>query len=632
MKLSFEFCRKILCFLTVALLFYSSNAFAQNKLTTDSVRGDSLHRVAETILLQEQQQAHIDSLINIQLQKELQQASGDKQKTQELEAKLKDISDRDSIRKTEQLQRIADLKKDAVGFAVAPFNDTLFYVFTRIGPFSASDRVDAINERINKIYDLPFYKADSLKIIETESGFDILYNNDIHVLSVNDLDALWFDKSAKELTVEYLQKIKAEIAAEKQANSVKNWLKRFGMIALIIAGLGFLIYIINRLFRTLRRLITNNHGRFFDSIIIHKVKLLSIEQFEKLLLRLSQGLRIIVIILVIYFTLPLLFSVFPETKALTDTLLGWVLTPAKSALSGILHFLPNLVTILVIYFIFRSAIRGTKYFVNEVEKGSIQLSGFHADWAQPTFNIVKFLLYAFMFVLIFPYLPGSESAAFRGVSVFVGVIFSLGSSSAISNMVAGLVITYMRPFKIGDRVKIGEVTGDVVEKTMLVTRIRTIKNEDITLPNSTILSTSTINYSTNTTPLDVGLIVHTTVTIGYDVPWKNIHQALIDAALRTEMILPEPKPFVLQTSLEDFYVSYQVNAYTRDANKQADIYSTLHQHIQDCCNEAGIEIMSPHYKSARDGNMTTIPTEYLDENYKTPSFNIKTVKDEGDEK
>ena len=167
---------------------------------------------------------------------------------------------------------------------------------------------------------------------------------------------------------------------------------------------------------------------------------------------------------------------------------------------------------------------------------------------------------------------------------------------------------------------------------MLVTRIRSIKNEDITLPNSTVLSTSTINYSTNTDPEDVGLIVHTTVTIGYDVPWKNIHQALIDAALRTEMILQEPKPFVLQTSLDDFYVSYQVNAYTKEANKLAVIYSDLHQHIQDCCNEAGIEILSPHYRAERDGNMTTIPTNYLDKNYKAPSFNIKHVKDEIDEK
>ena len=125
-----------------------------------------------------------------------------------------------------------------------------------------------------------------------------------------------------------------------------------------------------------------------------------------------------------------------------------------------------------------------------------------------------------------------------------------------------------------------------------------------------------------------GLIIHTTITIGYDVPWKNVHQALIDAADRTKLLFKDPKPFVLQTSLDDFYVSYQINAYTKDANKQSTIYSDLHQNIQDCCNELGIEILSPHYRSARDGNSVTIPANYLSKDYKAPFFNINVQKEE----
>jgi small-conductance mechanosensitive channel len=193
-------------------------------------------------------------------------------------------------------------------------------------------------------------------------------------------------------------------------------------------------------------------------------------------------------------------------------------------------------------------------------------------------------------------------------------------------MVAGLVITYMRPFKIGDRVKIGDHVGDVVEKTMLVTRIKTIKNEDITVPNSAVLSGSTINYSSNTRNMNDGLIVHTTITIGYDVPWKKLHEVLINAALKVDLIKNDPKPFVLQTSLDDFYVSYQINAYTKFATKQAVIYSELHQNIQDACNEAGIEILSPHYRAARDGNMTTIPADYLAADYVPPTFRINKEK------
>ncbi|MCB0469403.1 MAG: mechanosensitive ion channel family protein, partial [Flavobacteriaceae bacterium] len=195
------------------------------------------------------------------------------------------------------------------------------------------------------------------------------------------------------------------------------------------------------------------------------------------------------------------------------------------------------------------------------------------------------------------------------VSVFIGILFSLGSSSAIANMVSGLVITYMRPFKIGDRIKIADVSGDVIEKTLLVTRLRTPKNEIITIPNSSVLTGNTTNYTIEAE--NKGLIIYSTVTIGYDVPWKLMHEALLEAASRTDFLLKDPKPFVLQTSLDDFYVSYQINAYTKEASKQATVYSNLHQNIQDVCNEKGIEILSPHYRAARDGNMITIPASYL---------------------
>jgi small-conductance mechanosensitive channel len=179
-------------------------------------------------------------------------------------------------------------------------------------------------------------------------------------------------------------------------------------------------------------------------------------------------------------------------------------------------------------------------------------------------------------------------------------------------MIAGLVITYMRPFKIGDRIRIADVSGDVIEKTLLVTRVRTIKNEVITIPNSSVLSGNTINYTIEA--LKNGLIVHTTVTIGYDIPWKDMHKTLKEAANRTDFLLKDPEPYILQTSLDDFYVSYQINAYTHDASKQALIYSHLHQNIQDVCNENGIEILSPHYRAGRDGNESTIPSNYRNKN------------------
>lgn len=238
----------------------------------------------------------------------------------------------------------------------------------------------------------------------------------------------------------------------------------------------------------------------------------------------------------------------------------------------------------------------------------MKITGFYPDWAQPSFNIIRFLLYAFMIAMIYPYLPGSDSGVFQGISVFVGLIVSLGSSTVIGNIIAGLVITYMRPFKLGDRIKLNETTGNVIEKTPFVTRIRTPKNEVVTIPNSFIMSSHTVNYSASARQF--GLIIHSTVSIGYDIPWRQVHQLLIDAARSTPGVLPHPKPFVLETELQDYYPCYQINAYIKEADQLSQIYSDLHQNIQDTFNEAGIEIMSPHYFAGRDGSATTIPSEY----------------------
>jgi len=328
----------------------------------------------------------------------------------------------------------------------------------------------------------------------------------------------------------------------------------------------------------------------------------------------------------LYISLPVLFGIFPWSKNFANTLFGYILNPAKRIALGVWNYIPNLITIIVIVFIFRYALRGVRFLKYEIERGNLKVPGFYPDWANPTYQIIKTIIYAFMAIVIFPYLPGSDSPVFQGVSVFLGVLFTFGSSGSLSNVVAGLVLTYMRLFRIGDRVQLGDVVGDVIEKSLLVTRIRTIKNEIISIPNSTVMGSHTINFSSDVT--ENGLIMHTTVTIGYDVPWKKMHQALLNAAERTELLLKEPKPFVLQTSLDDFYVSYQINAYTKEPNKQANIYSQLHANIQDCCNESGIEILSPHYRSARDGNATSIPVDYLDKNYKAPSFNVNINKDE----
>ena len=362
------------------------------------------------------------------------------------------------------------------------------------------------------------------------------------------------------------------------------------------------------------------NGTKIRSIKIKTIEVLSAERTVDFLKLLTKVVRFGLLIIIIYSYITIAFSLFSFSKTWANTLLGYVLTPLKLVVYTFLNFLPNLFFIIVIVFVFNYLIKAVKFFFMEIDKGTLEFPGFHRDWAVPTYKIVRFMIIALEVVVIFPYLPGSNSPAFQGVSVFLGILFSFGSGSAISNMVAGIVLTYMRPFKIGDRVKIADTMGDIMEKTLLITRIRTIKNVDITIPNSMVLGAHIVNYSSS--DKGVGLILNTTVTIGYDSPWRQIHELLISAAFETKFILKEPKPFVLQTSLDDFYVSYEINAYTKESNKMAIIYSELHSKIQDKFNEAGVEIMSPHYGAMRDGNQTAIPPDYLPKEYKAPSFRI----------
>ncbi|ACU60439.1 mechanosensitive ion channel family protein [Chitinophaga pinensis] len=584
--------------LLFALLFavVGHHCFAQESLPPAGVDSTTIN---EALLVKEEQQKRIDSLVKQQLTKELAVVAGNVKRTEELEAQLRRIAVNDSLRNITQLEKLKALKKSTNGYPVILNQDTLFFIFTRTGSFNARDRASAVSGKIERLYKAPFFEADSLVMVENEGYYDIIYNNNEVIISIGNLDGLWFGKSNIDLAQTYLAIIKQTITKERSSHSLVNLLKRIALVGVIIILLTLIVVLVNKIFRRIAVFISKNKEKYLHDLRLRKIKIITAVHLEKALLRLNTVIKILSIVLIVYLSFPLLFSVFPETEAWTDTLLKWILSPLKSATRAIIDYLPNLFKVIVIYFIFRYLLKGIRYFFDEVKGGNIQLGGFHPDWAIPTFNILRFVLYAFMLVLVFPFLPGSGSPAFQGVSVFLGILISLGSSSAITNIVAGLVITYMRPFRIGDRVKIGEVVGDIVEKSMLVIRIKTIKNEDVTVPNSMVLSSSTINYSSHTK--SEGLIVHYTVTIGYDVPWQQAYELLIAAALKTVHVEEAPKPFVLQTSLDDFYISYQINAYTKEANKQAVIYSNLLENIQDVFNNAGIEIMSPNYHVVRDG-------------------------------
>lgn len=301
-------------------------------------------------------------------------------------------------------------------------------------------------------------------------------------------------------------------------------------------------------------------------------------------------------------------SFFPGTHDVTAGLINKLRAMLIEAGETVIGYLPNLFTLLLIVVLTRYTLKLLRFFHDGINHKRIKVAGLHQELTGPTFQLLRFLILAFALVAAYPYLPGSDSPVFRGITILVGFLLSMGSTALVTNIVSGVVLTYTRGMRIGDRVKIGPTVGDVLERTLLVTRIRTIKNVVVTIPNGMVLNNEIINY--NAPMLEEGLILHTTVTIGYDVPWRKVHDLLTRSALATRDILKEPQPFVLQTSLDDYYVSYELNAYTQVPERMATIYSELHQNIQDWFNAAGVEIMSPAYKAYRDGNETTIPARY----------------------
>lgn len=513
----------------------------------------------------------------------------------------------DSLKKAEKRSRIDSLRALTVGVPVVVDGDTLFSIYLKRGgvtPLERANNAERVIAEIGKSYSL---KMDSLYVLESEHFSDIMSGEKV-VFSVTDQDALWENMTHAELAQEYIPVITRKIVELRKEYSLLQIVKRIALLLLVVVAQYFLFRLTNYLFRKLRRRIIRLKQNKLKSITLRDYEFLNTHRQGLILIFFSNLFRYFVLLLQLMISVPIIFSIFPQTENLALTLFGYLLSPIKMILKAIIDYIPNLFIIIVIYLCVRYILKGVLYVSKEIESGKLKIRGFYSDWAMPTYNIVRFLLYAFMIAMIYPYLPGSKSGVFQGISVFVGLIFSLGSTAVIGNVIAGLVITYMRPFKVGDRIKLNETTGNVIEKTPLVTRIRTPKNEVVTIPNSFIMSSHTTNYSASAR--NYGLIIHTTVSFGYDVHWRQVHDLLIKAALRTKGVQAKPKPFVLDTELQDDYPCYQINAYIKDADSIAAIYSDLNQNIKDVCNEAGIELLSPHFIATRDGSDTLIPSVF----------------------
>ena len=496
--------------------------------------------------------------------------------------------------------------------SVVLLDQDLFTVRATVGQFTPAQRAEATSRKLAQLLKDKSFNPAMLTTADRENTTDVLAG-DLVVATVTDQDSD-FDTLGR--TRQKLAAAEAEVIrkalerAQNDYSAASLWVGALKsaaaalVLVLILVGLRFL-------FPAIYRAIHRRRGTRIRTIRIQSLELLSEERITEGLVQAARVLRFALTLFLLYLFIPLLFSFFAPTRRFGLSLVEYVIAPVHRGWDGFFAYLPKMLVVVVVVFFTFQALRLTRFLFREVERGTIEWPGFYPEWALPTSRIVELLLIAFAVVIAFPYLPGSNSAAFRGVSIFLGVLLSLGSSTAIANVVAGVLLTYTRAFKIGDRVQIADTTGDVIEKTLLATHVRTIKNVDVTVPNGLVLASHITNYSRAT--VEKPLILNMEITLGYDTPWRRIHELLIGAAKGVMGVLAEPAPFVLQTALDDFYVRYQVNAATVFPTRMAEMYSELNQRILDAFNEAGVEIMSPHYNALRRGEQTTIPEDYLAE-------------------
>ena len=375
------------------------------------------------------------------------------------------------------------------------------------------------------------------------------------------------------------------------------------MVALTVLLFWLFYGLVFRIFKRASNRVLGEDSRV-RPLRIQKQEILSAQEVSRILngtfLVISWLLRIYIVLAFVNTILAL----FDWSRDAAETLASRFADVVGRIFGAIIEYLPDLFTALVIVAIAYGVLKLFRLVFEGIERQRIKLPHFYPEWSRTSYSLIRLLVVALALVVVFPYLPGSESPAFQGVSIFFGVLLSLGSTSAVANVVAGIVITYTRAFKVGDWVSVAGAEGKIFERTAFVTRIRTAKNVEISVPNSAVMSDKVINFSSQAR--NVGIALHTGVTIGYDVPWPRVQKLLLEAAAKTDQIETEPAPFVLQTALEDNYVAYELNAFTKNAGLRPKIYSELHANILDAFHGAGVEITSPHYRAMRDGNTPAI--------------------------
>ena len=520
-------------------------------------------------------------------------------------------------------------QSETEGFPVILDGKTLFTIKVDAKTMSAGQRAELATvgiERIAKDYSIP---VDSFVLHDFEE-FIIIGAQDkkqgkVFIIGLNDADAKAANQTLDDLANQYFRTIKNAIVEYREVRSRESLVKDILLSLVLTIVFVLLIFLLFKLESITKNRIEASFKTRAPTLRIQRLQLFSVETEVKILFRLVEFIRLVILLAFLYTYVSFIFRIFPQTQQLGAKFRQPFYDALKWFGKGLVDFLPNIFIIILTIVITYYLIRFCGLLFRAIDREIITLPGFDQDWAKPTSKIVNILIIAGALAIIFPYLPVYKSPAFQGVSVLVGALITFGGASTVANLVGGTVIIYTRAFRLGDLIKTENHFGYVHEKTILSTRIRTLTGEIVTIPNANLMTSSIINYNAVERELKQPLMIRTTITLGYDVPWRKVHQVLLDAAHATNKVLEDPAPYVLQTSLDDFYVSYELRTYTPTIETRLLTSSELHQNIQDKCNEADIEIMSPHYSAIRDGNQNTIPENYLPSDYVPPGFNINPL-------
>lgn len=499
----------------------------------------------------------------------------------------------------------------------------IFRVRTGRDGLDPTQRASAIRARLNTAVADLRVPADSVRIFSTPDGVEVrlgryflwlITPGDVEGVSPSDLPA-----RMTELPERIREGVEKERAGRRPLGILIAFLLAIGLT--LVAWLAVRLLLSGaRRWRAWLRLFLPKH---VGGIRLREFEVLSQPQVTGIISGVLGRLDVVVGVVLLYVYLTLLFSFFPWTQGWSWLLVHFAVVEITEVALSIARALPGLFTISIIVMVARWLTSLFDRFFDSVATDSHHVPGFHPELARPSKRLVRILLWVAAVIIAFPFIPGAQSKAFQGVSLFLGVLVSLGSTGVVGNVIAGLVLTYSRSFRVGDRVKIGDHSGDVVNLGFFATKLRTIRNEEMTIPNGQVASSAITNYTRLSQ--DPGLILHTQITIGYDVEWRQVHELMIGAALRVEGIEKEPKPWVFQRSLDDYYVAYEINCVTHQSHPQLRLYSDLHAEIQDAFSRAGVEILSPAYHAIRDANAAVLPVEPKGPRGEPGSFRVRNT-------